>query len=222
MGFVLVLVGGSLVCLSWSNEQLGLTNSQPKEAQPESVRHVVIPSSLEAAEVLAQFVPYLPPWGEKITGKDYSFWGPYFEITPNEGFTYGVATSWHGAAYWIKKDGTKVEGPDDPLGFILSIAVLKYEKSESAKEDYDKIGTKQEFIDLNLEGVSLKTKVGIPPAIGKRPYMMNVEPEQCRQNLLWSNNFIIYAFGLREAVDDAITRLIDQYGEIEEKDCRIG
>lgn len=207
---LVIFLGGTLSYFAWIKRESGLARSQPEQIKPKSVKQVIIPSSLESYEVMIQFVPYIPPSGEeRISEEDYL---EYFEITPNQGFTKGLGVIWHRAAYWIKKDGTKVYGPDDSYGFILDVSVLKYENPEFAREDYDKISTKQEFIETTLEGFKLKTKSGVPP-VTRGWIKMGMEPkaEQCQQYLIYSNNFIIYLSGLKEAAADAVTRIIDLY-----------
>lgn len=185
----------------------------PERTKPELGRtQVVIPPELDPDDVMAQFVPYMPPWGERIT-KGGHFWEGYFEIVhPQEGFIKGFGTSWHGEAHYVKKDGTKIKGPDDPYGFILHLYILKFTDSESAQEDYARISTNQKFRDFTLEGVRLKTKSGVPLPIKNEMSWMKLDPQQCQQYLLHSNNFIIYAFGMKEAAQDIIERAIEQFG----------
>ena len=187
-------------------------NSQSGQVKPEPVRKLAIPSSLEPVEAMAQFVPYIPPWGEVIT-EDHIFWAKELPIAPpHGGFAKGFSTSWHGIV-WTKKDGAEVEPPQDPYGFILNLAVLKYEKPEFAQEDYDRISIKQEFKDSTLKSVKLKSKVGIPLAAWNwlQEHHAKLEQQQCQQYLLRSNNFIIYGYGLKEVIEDVMTRVIDRY-----------
>lgn len=160
IGVLIILLGGTLTYFGWTKQKSEPDNSQPEQTEAESVREVVIPSSLNPAEVVAQFVPYIPPWGDDIT-KLHDFWETKFTSPyPHKGFVKGFFTAWHGeAAYWIKKDGAKVCGADDPYGFILDLAVLKYEKPEYAKKDYDRMSIDQESNDSTLNGVKLKTKI---------------------------------------------------------------
>jgi len=212
VGFLVVFLAGTLVYFGWTKQKSGPGTLQPEETKLEPVRKIAIPSSLEPGEVMEQFVPYVPPWGEKISAEDYPyFWGDYFELPyPKEGFIKGVATAWQGGAAWIKKDGTGIGPPDTP-SCVLELVVLKYEKPEFAQKDYNRMSIKEGFSDSIFEGVTLKTKLGIPTLIQKRPDMTDIEPEQYQQYLLYSNNFIIYAFGLKEAAEDAMIRVIDQY-----------
>lgn len=227
---LIVLVGGTLVYFGWTREKPGPIDlqseqtkqesesitSQPEEIRPEPMSRIMIPSSLGPENIIVEFARYIRVFGEMITRED-SFWTDSFEITyPSEGFLGGTIGLWQGKGnYYVKKDGTKIEGPDDLLSFIVAFAVLKYEKPESAQKDYDRIAVKQEFKDFSLEGIELKTKIGLPPVlesdIQKMPEI-KLKPEQCQQYLLYSNNFIIYAFGLKEAAEDLIIRVIDQYG----------
>ena len=212
ISLIIILGGGVLVYFGPAKQESGLIKPHSEQTKSGPIKQLIIPSSLEPYEAMAQFVPYMPPWGDAVTEAEY--W-QYFEITPNDGFGKGFGTVWQGKAYWIKKNGAKVYGVDDPdnFNFILELMVLKYEKLESAKEDHDKINAKQGFGDIILEGVKLKTKVGIPPVIEGwiKEYDMELEPEQCEQYLLHSANFIIYAVGLKEAAEDVILRVIDRY-----------
>jgi len=213
IGVLIVLLGGTLTYFSWTKQKSEPDSSQPEQTKPKSVRQVIIPSSLEPGEVMNQFVPYVPPWGEKISAEHYPyFWGDYFELPyPKEGFIKGVATAWRGGLAWVKKDGTGIGPPDAPSS-VLELAVLKYDKPEFAQEDYNRMSIKQGFSDSIFESVKLKTKLGIPTLLQKRPDMTDIKPEQYRQYLLHSNNFIIYAFGLKEAAEDVMLRVIDRYG----------
>ncbi|MBM3210868.1 hypothetical protein FJZ33_01525 [Candidatus Poribacteria bacterium] len=166
-------------------------------------------------KLMAQFVPFVPPWGENIS-RDHVFWWASefgFDSVP-EGFIEGFSMSWRGME-WVKKDGKSVPPPNDPFGFILNIAVLKYESAMSAKEDYERIIAKQEFKDFSLEGIKLVSKSGVPPGmkiwLEKYADKLTVKEEQCYQYLLRSNNFIIYTYGLNEAAEDVMLRIIDKY-----------
>lgn len=204
-----ILLGGTLIYLSWSRQKSEPSTSQSDQIKSELIRKVLIPSSLEPFEVMQQFVPHIPPGGERVTKNDFLF---YFNATSNQGFAKGFSVIWHGELYWVKKGGTKVYGPDDPYGFILDLVVLKYEDSESAREDYDKISAKQEFSDTVFKGVELRTKSGISLAMERWGQELPMpEQQECQQYLLKSNNFIIYTFGLKEATEDVIMRVIDQY-----------
>lgn len=223
ISLIAVLLVGTLTYFGWIKQKSEPASSQPGQIKQELIREMIIPSSLESTEVMTQFVPYMPPWGEVVT-KDDAFWWPIgFGVrSPHKGFAGGFSATWHGAAYWIKKDGTKVEGAEvkranDTYNFILEIAVLKYEKPEYAQEDYDRISTNQEFKDLTINGVKLKTRAGVNPrmrtevVIRNIPEMKKLKEEQCQQYLLHSNNFVVYIWGLKKAAEDAIIRLIDQY-----------
>lgn len=211
ISLIVILGGVVLVYFDMVKQESGLIKSHPERAGLGSIKQVIIPSSLEPYEALEQFVPYMPPWGDAITEAEY--W-QHFGTAPNEGFVEGFGTVWHGEAYWIRRNGAKVYGADDPYGFILELIAVKYEKREFAREDYDKISTRQEFGDITLEGVKLKTKAGIPPVIESwiKKHDMSLEPEHCQQYLLYSTSFIIYACGLKEATEDAIITIIDRYG----------
>lgn len=148
IGLIAVLLGGTLIYFGCTRQK-----SEPASSQPEPTRQIMIPSSLSPDDVMTQFAPYIPPWGEKLT-EHHIFWATELGIpSSHKGFTEGFSTSWRGVV-WTKKDGTEVEPPDDPYGFILSLAVLKYEKSEFAQEDYDRVSIKQKFrdsIEFHLE-----------------------------------------------------------------------
>jgi len=215
IGLIVVILGGTLIYFAWTKQKPEPASSQPEQIKPETIRKVMIPSSLDSEHVIVDSARYIHLFGEMIT-QEHSFWGDYFEIIyPSEGFIEGTIATWHGEAYWVKKDGTKVYGPDDPYSFILDCAVLKYKKPEFAREDHDKISLKQGFREHILNGVRLKTKSGIPPIMGHwiKKLRMKLKPEQCQQYLLHSNNFIIYASGLKEAAEDVMIRLIDRYAE---------
>lgn len=183
-------------------------SSQPDQIKPELIKRIMISSSLDPYNIMAQFVPYIPPWGESIT-EDHLFWPTEFWIPyPCKGFVKGFSTSWVGLP-WIKKDNTIIKPPDDPYyGFILKLAVLEYEKPEFSKDDFNRISNKQDFRDWTFQGLKLKTKVGSEINMN---LLEELKPDQYQQSLIYSNNFIIYAFGLKEAVEDTISRLIDRY-----------
>jgi hypothetical protein len=210
IGLIVLLLGGTLIYFGWTKQKSEPATRQSKQSKPEATRQIMIPSSLDSQHVIVDFARYMHLFGEMIT-RESSFWVKHFGIVhPNERFIEGTAAAWHGTVY-LTKQGREIEGADDSSSFIVIFAVLKYEKPEFAREDYDKISPKQQFTDATLEGISLKTKLGMPLGISKRPYMMNVEPEQCQQYLLWSSNFIIYAFGLKQAAEDVMIRVIDRY-----------
>ena len=214
ISLIAVFLGGTLIYFGWSKQKSKPASSQPEQINPETIRQVIIPSSLDSEHVIVDFARYIHLFGEMITRED-SFWTDYFEIVyPHEGFIEGTIVSWQGEIYYVKKDGTKIEGPDDPLSFILAFTVLKYEKPEFAQKDYDRISSKQEFRDFTLKDVKLKTKVGLAPGLEnevKDNPAIKLKSEQCQQYLLQSNNFIIYAFGLKEAAEDVMIRVIDRY-----------
>ena len=60
-----------------------------------------------------------------------------------------------------------------------------------------------------LKDAILKTKVGVPPTMKEE--LPRYLTEEFQQYFFQSNNFIIYAVGLREAAEDAMIRVIDQY-----------
>jgi len=191
------------------------SDSEKVEPNSDNQVKVVIPSDLDPAEVMARFVPYMPPWGESVT-KQHSFWATEFGIDyPHEGFISGFSTSWHGSAHWPKKDGGVVGFPNDLYGFLLSLTVLKYRKPEFAREDYERISTKQKFEMSVFDDVEVKTKNGLPPLM--RLWLerynddLTLEEEQYDQYFLNVSNFIIYAYGLKEVTRDAVIRLIDHH-----------
>jgi len=86
---------------------------------------------------------------------------------------------------------------------------------EFPQKDYDRISIEQDFRDSTLRDVKLKTNIGLAPGLEseiKENPKIKLEAEQCQQYLLYSDNFITYAFGLKEAAEDVITRDIDLYG----------
>ena len=235
---VIVLLGGTLVYFAWTREKPGLidlhseqtrresqsVSSQPKQTEPEAIRQVTIPSSLSTKDVVSQFgfSPHLfyYDWaksrddfykvrGRKILGIE----------SPSEGFTEMITGTL--LEVYSKRDGTKVYGISKEIPIVSILCVLKYENAKFTQEDYIKISIKRELKDSNLEGVNVKTRVGLPPEI-KEEFSSGLDsedfkseyfkPERYRQYLLRSNNFIIYAFGLKEAAEDVIMRVIDQYG----------
>jgi len=206
-GVLLILVGGLLVywqrgCMPEKTPSV-LTEGSERKVKPiaDNIVEIVIPSSLESDDVMAQFIPDIPPWGEKIT-KNHIFWATEFGIRyPHRGFIEGFATSWHGGIAWITRDGTGIETPKNPYDSILSLAVLKYERPEFAKEDYERIVVGRGYEGYILEDAELKIEVRLSSTEGQSP-----------QYLLHSSNFIIYAHGLKGAAEDAMIRAIDQYG----------
>lgn len=211
IGLIVVLLGGTSIYFALSKQKSEPSSSQSEQIKSESIRKVLIPSSLEPFEVMQQFVPHIPPGGGRVTKNDFLF---YFDTASNQRFAKGFSVIWHGELYWIKKGGAKVYGPDDPYGFILNLVVLKHEDSESAREDYDKISAEQEFSDTVFKGVKLRTKSGISLAMRRWSQEFPMpEQQECRQYFLKSNNFIIYAFGLKEAAEDVMIRVIGRYAE---------
>lgn len=214
IGLLVLLLGGTLIYFNWAKQKPELTKPHFEQTEPESVREAIIPSSLDSEQVIIEFADYMHLFGEMIT-REHRFWVNYFGIvSPSKGFIEGTFASWQGETYYIKKDGTKIKGPDDPLSFSVTIAVLKYEKPQFAQEDHDRISIGQEFSDFTLNGVRLRTKVGLAPGLERmiEEYpVIKLEPEQFQQYLLYSGNFIIYAVGLKEASEDVIIRVIDWY-----------
>ncbi len=212
IGLIVVFLGGNLIYLESTKLKSELASSQSEQPKSEPTRGLVIPSSLNSGEVMAQFVSYIPPWGEVII-ENHIFWASELGIQhPHTGFVKGFSTSWHGVV-WTKKDGTEVEPPQDPYGFILNLAVLKYKKPEFAKEDYDRVSVKGEFKESILKGIKLKTKIGLPSVLWNRlkNYPTKLKQEQCQQYLLHSGNFVIYGYGLKEVAEDVMLRVIEQY-----------
>lgn len=206
IGVLIVLLGGTLTYFGWTKQKSEPDSSQLEQAKSEPVRQVIIPSSLDPDDIMAQFVPYIPPWGGKLT-KDDPFWKERFGIESlNEGFVESFMTLWYGSAYYLTKDGGKLGG--DAHSYVLDLTVLKYESHESAQKEYFRISSEQGFKDVIFEGIKLKNKVGLPPVLDSG---INSGAGNLRQYLLHSNNFIIYVFGLKEAAEDVIIRLIDRY-----------
>lgn len=218
---LIIFLTGTSVYLGWSKQKSKLASFQPEQTKQkpeqaslqsdqiksELIKQIMIPSSLDPYNILTQFVPYIPPWGENIT-EDHLFWSTEFWISyPCKGFVKGFSTSWIGLP-WIKKDNTIIKPPADPYGFILKIAVLKYERPEFSEDDFNRISNKQDFRDWTFEGLKLKTKVGSQINMN---FLEELNPDQYQQSLICSGNFIIYVFGLKEAVKDTISRLIDRY-----------
>ncbi len=215
VGLIVVFLGGTLIYFGWTKQKPESVKSQLEQPKREVIRQIMIPSSLDSENVIVDFARYIRVFGDMVTRED-SFWADSFGIVyPSEGFVEGSITPWQGKGnYYVKKDGTKIQGPHDPLSFIVAFAVLKYENPKFAQEDYNRISIKQEFRDFTLKDVKLKTKVGLTPAFEKlikENSWTKLKSEQCQQYLLHSNNFIIYTYGLKEAVEDAMIRVIDQY-----------
>lgn len=207
IGSLVILLGGALIYFGWTKQKSEPAGSQPEQTRPEPIKQVIIPSSLDPDDVMAQFVPYIPPVGGKLT-KDDPFWKQRFGIESlNEGLVQAFTTLWYGSAYYLTKDGEKLGG--DPHSYALDLSVLKYKSHEFAQKDYLRISTKQDFKDVIFEDIKLKNKVELPPVLDPG---INSETQNVQQYLLCSNNFIIYAFGLKEAAEDAIIRVIDRYG----------
>lgn len=212
---LIVLLGGALIYFGWTKQKSEAVKSQPEQPKPEVIRQVMIPSSLDSEQVIVDFVLYILAFGSGITRED-SFWTDSFGIAyPSEGFIEGTFAPWQGKGnHYVKKDGTKIEGPDDPWSFVVSFTVLKYRNFKSAQEDYNRISNKQEFKDFTLKNVKLETKAGLMPAFEKlikENSWIKLKSEQCQQYLLWSNNFIVYTSGLKEATEDIMIRVLDQY-----------
>jgi hypothetical protein len=212
---LVAFVGGMVVYLGWSKQKSRPASLQSEQFKPEPMKRIAIPSSLAPIDVITQFVPYLVPVGGGI-GKESGFWNNFNLVQANDGFEEGFLTAWLKEAYYIKRDGTKVEAlRGDPYGLILYLAVLKYKTSQLAQEDYEKISMEQKFENFTLREVNLKTKMEAPPAlwplITKKSPSSELKTEEYQQYLLHSNNFIIYAYGLKEAAEDFMIRLIDRY-----------
>jgi len=150
-------------------------------------------------------LPYFSVW--KTVKEDPSFkkeWKSYFGISDlGEGIIEYGATTW--LESFPKRDGTEVHQINEEVNLILLVYVIKYEKPKFAQEDYNKIG----FKVSTIEGVKLKANVGIPSTLEEEP-PPHIS-EQFQQYLLQSNNFIIYCIGLKEAAEDIVIRLIDEY-----------
>ena len=206
ISLIVILLGGTLVYFDWTKQKSGPACSPQEQTKAETTRQIMIPSSLDSDDVIAQFVPYMPPIGGKLT-RDDPFWNQRFEITSlNEGFTEGFTTAWSGNAYYLTKSGHKLGG--ESHSYVLDLSVLKYKSHDFAQKDYARISVKQGFEDIILKGIKLKSKVGLPPEISQGTNSKVTNLQQC---LLYSDNFIIYAFGLKEAAKDIIIRLIDRY-----------
>ena len=206
ISLLIILLAGTSIYFGWTKQKSELAESQPEQINSEPMKQIIISSLLDPDDVMAQFAPYIPPWGEKLA-KDDPFWKQRFGITKlNEGFINGFTTAWYGSAYYLTKDGKKLGG--DPHSYVLELSVLKYKNHNSAQEDYIKISTEQDFEDIIFEGLKLKSKLGIPPGLKSG---VNSEAKYLQQYFLHSNNFIIYAFGLKEAAEDVMIRVIDRY-----------
>ena len=216
-----VFLGGTLAYFGWSSQKSGLANqpeqpeqepepvsSQPEQLESEPMKKVMIPSSLSSEEVVVDFARYTHLFGDVITQKS-DYWSGYFGInSPNEGFVGGTGTMWYGASYFTK-GGTEIKEEDASLGFILVFMVLKYKTPDFSQEDYKRISYTNEFRELTLKNIKLKTKLGLP-SLEKIP-TVELKAMQYQQYLLHSNNFIIYSVGLKEAAEDIMIRVIDQY-----------
>lgn len=223
IGVLIVLLGGTLTYFGWTKQKSEPVKSQPEQPKPEVITQVRIPSSLSAKDVVSQFgfSPHLFYYDWAESREDFYRVGGREILgieSPSKGFTEMINGTFF--EVYSKKDGIKVYGISKEIPIISILCVLKYEKPEFAQEDYTKISVKQELKDSNLKGVKVKTKVGLPPEIkeefssGLDPEDFKPEyfkPERYQQYLLRSNNFIIYVFGLKEAAEDVMIRVIDQY-----------
>lgn len=213
IGVLIVLLGGTLTYFGWTKQKSEPDTSQANRTKSEPVRQVIIPSSLDPKNVIENVIdlPYYSQWETK---GDYPFleesWEQYFGIP-----SLGRGLIKYAGAPWLKsyskRDGTELHQISEEVPLILLVHVGKYQRSQFAKEAYNKINIDQGFKVSILEGVELKTKPGSAPVIEQLvlPY---IEPEQFQQYVIQSNNFIIYAFGLKEAAEDVMIRIIDQYG----------
>lgn len=207
----------------WTEQKSGLISSQPEQTKPEPVRQVIIPSSLSAKDVVSQFgfSPHLFYYEWAKSRQDFYRvkGGKILGIeSPSEGFNEMINGTL--VEVYSKMDGTKVYGISKEIPIVSILSVLKYEKPKFTQEDYTKISIKRELKDSNLEGVKIKTGVGLPPEI-KEEFLSGLDPEDLkseyfeaeryRQYLLRSNNFIIYVFGVKEAAEDVMIRVIDRY-----------
>ena len=210
---VVFLVGGTFVYFGWT--KLGSEPASPSSEQtkPESVRQVIIPFSLDPKDVVENIVvpPYYFEWKSKEGDPSLKeFWERYLGISSSGKELIGYA-----GAMWLKnylkRDGAKVHEISEEVPLILFLHVLKYEKPEFAQEDYNKINIDRGFKISTSERVKLKIKVGMPPTM-EEELSQYIKLEQFQQYVIQSNNFIIYAVGLKEAAEDVMIRLIDRYG----------
>lgn len=201
---IVVIAGGTLLGYFWWQRS--------EKEKIESVRQVLIPSSLDPKNVIENAIelPYYSQWESKEEDPSLEeSWERLLGIPSS-----GQGLIKHASAPWLKSylktDGTEVHEINEEVSLILYLHVCKYEKPELAEEAYNKTNTDHGFKLSVLEHVELKTKVGLPPVIEDvvPPY---IKPEQFQQYLLQSNNFIIYAYGLKEAAEDVMIRVIDQY-----------
>ena len=130
------------------------------------------------------------------------------------------------------------EDPEMRLDIIIEIRILKYENTRLAFEVYQDKSKAGNFKETLIEGVKLKTKEGLSSAslfsntFSKealeafleeskkemgwsetqfKKYLKGYE-ENSVQYLLYSNNWIIYITGLKEAAKDGVERIINCYG----------
>ncbi|MBZ9572581.1 hypothetical protein KJA17_00080 [Patescibacteria group bacterium] len=209
---VVVAAGAILGFFWWQRSGEGEMEKQIEEqTKPEPTKRVIIPSSLDPKEVVENII-LLPRYFESISKEEdplflQEFWERYLEISSSgKGIIKYAVGIW---VNYIKRNGVEVLKTSEGAPFILFFHVLKYEKPEFAQRDYSKIIFNQKFEVSILEGVKLKTKVGIPSSI--REELGPIKPEQFQQYVIQSNNFIIYAVGLKEASEDIMIRLIDRY-----------
>ncbi len=209
---VVFLVGGTFVYLGWTKPKSEPASPSSERTKSESIRQVIIPSSLDPKNVIENVIdlPYYSQWESKEDNPSLEeSWEQYFGIP-----SLGRGLIKYAGAPWLKsyskRDGTELHQISEEVPLILLVHVGKYQRSQFAKEAYNKINIDQGFKVSILEGVELKTKPGLAPVI-KQLVLPYIKPEQFQQYVIQSNNFIIYAVGLKEATEDVLIRIIDRY-----------
>ena len=212
ISLIVILLGGTLVYFSWSKQKPEPASSQRQQTKPEAVKEIVIPSSLDPKDIILPFDPHFPyfEWKSKKENPYVEeFWEEYFGTSfSGKGLIKYATAMW--LEKWTKRDGTEVHQISEEVPYILSLYAFKYEKPEFAQEDYNKISINQEFKTFTLKTIKLKTKIGLPPKM-EELVLSHIKSERTCQYFLHSNNFIIYAFGLKEAAEDVMIRVIEQY-----------
>lgn len=213
IGALIVLLGGTLTYFGWTKQESTPVSSQTDETKPKLVDQIMIPPSTNSKEVIKNVIglPHYTEWEEwksreQVSSSWKEFWGKNFGIPfPGKQVIGYALAPWQWK--YQKRDGTMLLDISEATPFVLYLYVFKYEKPKFAKEDYDKIN--QNFKTRILEGIKLKSKPGIAPIFEE--FYSQINPEEYQQYLLNSNNFVIYVFGLKEAVKDITIRLIEHY-----------
>lgn len=209
---IVVIGGGVLLGFLWW--QRGEKRKIEEQTEPESTIKVMISSSLNSNDVIENIMrlPHDSEWfnREEFPSFLVEFWEEDFGISSSgKGFVECAIVPW--IRDYIKRDGTEMSDVSESKPFILFLYVIKYEEPKFAQEDYSKVNTNHGFDVSTLGGVKLKIKSGIPSSFGGLFLLTDVKLDKYQQFLFQSDNFIIYAVGLKEAAEDVMIRVIDQY-----------